>query len=359
MNLVIQYVGVFILSLVFSITLLQLLRKIAVRFKLVDKPNERKVHHNSIPILGGIAIIIATGLALLIAPQFWVDIQVYYVVVIGVIVLMIIGAIDDKMNVSPILKLAVQLVLAHFVFNSGIRIESMFGIFGIYELSTTIQYLLTLVVIVGVINAFNLMDGIDGLAAGLAIIGFLVYICLAVLVNQLFLVVLFIAIIGALIGFLKFNLSVKNKIFMGDAGSLVLGFVLVVAGIFLIQSVQGNSFNIVVLVGVIGVLQFPVLDSLRVFYGRIKLGLSPFKADKTHFHHLVLLLGLGHKRASFFIILFITCVILLNMTLLTMFKVTFTVLFFLFLFVLIASVLELNRKLNIWKQKIKILETPQ
>lgn len=350
------YFIIFVFSLVLALILLQLLRKIAVKINLVDKPSARKIHDNPIPIIGGVAIVISSGLALMISPEFWNDINEYYVVIVGSIVLSTIGLIDDKINIKPTLKLIVQIVLAHFVFHSGIRIDSMFGIFGIYELSFSVQYILTLLVIVGVINAFNLMDGIDGLAAGLSIIGFSVYTYLAILTGEVFLVVLFISILGALIGFLKFNLSTKNKIFMGDAGSLTLGYILVVSGIILIQSAHGTSNVPISLVMVTGVLGLPVTDSLRVYYGRMKLGSSPFKADKTHFHHLVLLCGIGHKKASFLIILFVACIIALNAVLVTMFNAIHTILYFLVLFVIISTILEINREINIWRRKIKNME---
>lgn len=351
-----QYFVIFVLSLVLVLVILRLLRKVAVKINLVDRPNTRKTHTNPIPIIGGVAIVISSGLALMISPEFWKGIYENHVVIVGAIVLLVVGLIDDKMNVRPILKLIVQIALAHFVFHSGIRIDSMFGILGIYELSFSVQYILTLLVIVGVINAFNLMDGIDGLAAGLSIIGFLVYTYLAILTGKIFLVVLFISIIGALIGFLKFNLSTKNKIFMGDAGSLALGYILVVSGIILIQSAHGTSNVPTALVVVMGVLGLPVTDSLRVYYRRMKLGCSPFKADRTHFHHLVLMFGIGHKRASFLITLFVVCIIALNAILVTMFNVTLTILYFLILFVLISTILEINREINIWRNKIKNLE---
>lgn len=356
MDQVKQYFVIFVFSLVLALILLQLLRKIALKINLVDKPTARKIHTNPIPIIGGVAIVISSGLALMISPEFWNGIYEYHVVIVGAIVLLVIGLIDDKINVRPILKLIVQIVLAHFVFHSGIHIDSMFGIFGIYELSFSVQYILTLVVIVGVINAFNLMDGIDGLAAGLSIIGFSVYTYLAILTGKVFLVVLFISIIGALIGFLKFNLSTKNKIFMGDAGSLTLGFILVVCGIILIQSAQDTSNVPTTLVMVIGVLGLPVTDSLRVYHGRMKLGYSPFKADRTHFHHLVLMFGIGHKRASFLITLFVVCIIFLNAILVTLFNITHTILYFLFLFILISTILEINREMNIWSKKIENIE---
>ena len=350
------YFAILIFSLALSLILLKLLRELVIKVNLVDNPSTRKLHTDPVPITGGLAIVLSSGFALMASLEFWNSINKYYVLMIGSAILLIIGLIDDKRNVSPVLKLVVQIALAHFVFDSGIHIDSMFGIFGIYELPFSMQYILTLLVIVGVINAFNLMDGIDGLAAGLSIIGFLAYTYLAIITGKIFLVALFISVIGALLGFLKFNLSIKNKVFMGDAGSLVLGFVLVVSGIMLIQSAQGTSNIPTVLAVVIGVLALPVADSLRVYYNRMKQGSSPFKADKTHFHHLVLMFGVAHKRASLIITFFVVCVIALSVIFGTLFNVTFTILSFLILFVLVSTVLEINREMNIWSKKIENIE---
>ncbi|PCJ94036.1 MAG: hypothetical protein COA50_12810 [Flavobacteriaceae bacterium] len=351
-----EYFVILAFSLVLVLILLQLLRKVAIKINLVDKPNARKMHKKPIPIIGGVAIVIAAGFALLLSPEFWNSINEYYVLVVGTIVLLVIGAIDDKMDVRASLKLIIQIALAYFIFNSGVRIESMYGIFGIYELPYAIQYILTLLVIVGVINAFNLMDGIDGLAAGLSIIGFSAYTYIAILTGELFLAVLFVAIIGAIIGFLKFNLSATHKVFMGDAGSLVLGYILVVSGIMLLQSAQGSANVSCALGVVIGVLGLPVADSIRVYYKRIKSGNSPFKADKTHFHHLILMLGFEHKRASFIITFFVMCVIALSAIFGTMFNVTLAIISFLILYVSISKVLDINRNITIWREKIKKLE---
>lgn len=350
------YFAILIFALVSSLALLKLLRKLAIRVNLVDKPSTRKVHANPVPIAGGLAIVLSAGLALMVSLEFWNSINTYYVLIIGSAILLIMGLIDDKRNISTVLKLVIQIALAHFVFDSGVRIDSMFGMFGIYTLPFTLQYILTLLVVVGVVNAFNLMDGIDGLAGGLSIIGFLAYSYLAFISGRILLAALFIAIIGALIGFLKFNLSIKNKVFMGDAGSLVLGYILVVSGIMLIQNAQYTENIATVLAIVIGVLALPVVDSLRVYYRRIKLGGSPLKADKTHFHHLVLKFGVSHKKASTLIILFAICIIAMSIIIGTLFNVTFIVPSFLILFIPVYAVLEINNEIKIWRKKVKTLE---
>ncbi len=350
------YFAIPILSFVFVLILIHPVRRLATMVNLVDNPNARKVHKCPVPLVGGIVVIISSALTLLFTPDFWLSASQYYILVIGAAIFLIIGVIDDKMDIRSVLKLVLQFILAYFVFDRGIRIESLFGIFGIYELPLATQFLFTTIVIVGVVNAFNLMDGIDGLAAGLAIIGLSTFTYIAFITGNTFLVIMYLSLIGALVGFLKYNLSSKSKIFMGDAGSLALGFILVVSGIILIQSAAGTANFSVSITTVIGVLALPVADSLRVYRKRIKTGYSPFRADKTHFHHLVLYLGLNHKIASVMIIGLSFCIVVLSVLFGSIFSITLSISSILLLFILISSILTLNRQINIWKKKIGKME---
>lgn len=278
------------------------LRKAATSIGLVDQPNHRKVHSNAVPLVGGIAVFLSANLAILISLLFDQSVKSLQLLFVLALLLLVMGAVDDRRDIRAIVKLAIQLLIANAVYFSGVRIESLVGIFGIYELADWAQYLLTVIVITGVVNAFNLMDGIDGLAAGMAIAGFGTFTVLAFITHQYQLALVFLTFIGSLVSFLRYNFSRKNKIFMGDAGSLVLGFILVVGGIQLLQAPASPSGEMTVLIGVVAVLMVPVLDSIRVFRLRIKAGKSPFSPDKNHLHHMVLALGLRHAIASLSIV---------------------------------------------------------
>ena len=356
MDTTIIYIVIPVISLVLVLVLMPIVRKIAIKISLVDKPNIRKVHKVPVPLIGGILVVISSLITLLLFPEIWNIERKYYALLICSLILLIVGVIDDKMDLRWTIKFGVQIALAWVLFDSGIRIESMFGIFGIDELALTAQYFLTLVVIVGVVNAFNLMDGIDGLAAGLAILGLSAFMVIALLNNNHFLVLLYLSLIGALIGFLRFNLSSKNKVFMGDSGSLVLGFILVTSGILLLQDAYNTPIFPVTFATIVGVLALPVADSLRVYRRRLKNGSSPFKADKTHFHHMVLYLGLKHKWASFLIVFISLFLIVMSLVLGTLFSMTFMIIINLVVFVSISEILSLNREINIWRKKIKKLE---
>jgi len=344
-------------SFLFMLLFIPIMRKASIAIGLVDKPNFRKVHVESIPLLGGVSIFIATTLALSLTLPFSQEVFVYKNTFIAVAILLIMGVIDDRYDLRASLKLGIQIILAHFVYSQGIMIESLHGILGIYQLEGWLQYVLTIIVVAGVVNAFNLMDGIDGLAAGLAILGFSVFAVLAFLTNQPTLALVFITYIGALIAFLRFNLSSNLKIFMGDAGSLIIGFIMAVSGIQLIQNAQDTVYIFQVSLGVIAILFVPVIDALRVFRRRIKSGKSPFSADRTHLHHLMLTIGLRHKMASLGIVFIVGALLTLGFIILHIKGITFALVSMLILFYIISSLLQFNNKINLWKARILAMES--
>ncbi|GAA5038668.1 undecaprenyl-phosphate alpha-N-acetylglucosaminyl 1-phosphate transferase [Marivirga lumbricoides] len=347
-------------ALVITLVLTPILRKMAIAVQLVDKPNQRKVHQNAVPLVGGIVIFIATVTVSFIANSNWSDLNFLKMLMLGALVLLVVGVIDDKMNIRASFKLLIQLLLAHYVFVNGVGITSFYGILGIYELPIFLQYSLTLIVITGCINAFNLMDGIDGLAAGLAIVALGLFAYLAFKLGNSFLLLMYLSLIGSLVGFLRFNLSKKQKVFMGDAGSLFIGFILVVSGIFMIQMAEQTTQQLPLTLSiVIGVLALPVIDSLRVYRRRIKTGYSPFKADKSHLHHLVLLLGIPHKYSSLLIVGVSLVIIVLNILFGNYFGITYSLLIVLLFFILLTTVLRINQDVKTWREKIRKLEEGQ
>ncbi len=344
------------LALVFTLVLTPAIRKFAQKINLVDKPNARKVHNTPVPLIGGIVVFISSSVAMLLCPGIFAKNDQLYAIVVGAFILLFMGVIDDKIDIRASYKLFIQLALSHFAFTSGIKIDSFFGVFGIYALPEFISYIVTLVVIAGVVNAFNLTDGIDGLAAGMAIVGFAAFAILAWMLDSGIYFTLFLTIIGALLGFLRHNLSKTKKIFMGDAGSLFLGFILVTSGIILIQTSQHTERLSTTCLTVISVLIIPVADSLRVYRSRIKEGYSPFRADKTHLHHLMLHFGIKHKAASALIVSFAAGLILIAVFTGSYFSLTFTLLALIGIFIIISSILSLNKEVSTWLERIKNME---
>lgn len=287
----------FVVTLICIPPIISLIR----RFHLYDMPNARKEHAEPIPTMGGIAIVAGMMAALVLWFPFSNQIaQVAFF--FSITVLFGLGMLDDLKDLSARYKFIIQVGLAAIIALSGIRITSFGGLFGIEELHTSAQYTCTILVIVGVTNAFNLIDGIDGLAGG---IGFMSLIALGFFLTingDAKTALIAFALAGGMLAFLYFNFN-PARIFMGDTGSLVLGFVTAVLCIRLIQ-VNDMAANPVLPQGpvfVLGIVLIPVFDTIRVFATRIWRGKSPFEADKTHIHHLLTNQGFSHAFAAKFI----------------------------------------------------------
>jgi UDP-GlcNAc:undecaprenyl-phosphate GlcNAc-1-phosphate transferase len=196
-------------------------------------------------------------------------------------------------------NLSFNLAVASLIAFSGIRITSFNGLLGIYDLPLAIQYLLTLIVITGITNAFNLIDGIDGLAGGLGFMSLIVLGLFLTLSGDTNTAIAAFALAGALLGFLYYNFN-PARIFMGDTGSLVLGFVVSVLCIKLLQLNINAQTPLLphAPVFVTGIVLIPVFDTIRVFSLRMWKGKSPFTPDKTHIHHLLTTNGWSHSFTS-------------------------------------------------------------
>ena len=344
-------------ALVIAMMLIPLIVKYSDKLGLMDKPNHRKVHAKPIPVIGGISIVISVGLSLLLSKTALQLLVKFPVLLSGSVLLFIIGVWDDRKNVRPIYRLALQLLCASAIAASGIRLTSMYGLFGMDELTIFWQYTITILIITGVTNAFNLMDGIDGLAGGIAFINLLILATLSWMLDQHEVFILLIAISGALIAFLKNNIH-PARIFMGDGGSLMLGFLMSSIGILLIESGKSSSaINISYVVLIVStILVIPVFDSLRVYAGRIKRGESPFKADKTHLHHLFLILGLNHKRAAFFIYGLEIVILSLGFVLHQFVTISLSIVVIVALFLFVCQLLLLNSGVEKWTKIIRKME---
>jgi UDP-GlcNAc:undecaprenyl-phosphate GlcNAc-1-phosphate transferase len=348
---------VFIISVTIAAVILPVIKALADKLGLLDKPNARKVHTNPVPVIGGLGIGITLILSLIINPSFIEILTKYYMVISTSLLLMLVGIIDDKLNLKAIHRLGIQLVCAYALAASGIRLTSLFGVFGIHTLNIFESYTLTIFLIVGVVNAFNLIDGIDGLAGFLALIGLSIFGYKAYLLQDTSLVIILVSLIGSVLVFLKHNLS-KNKIFLGDGGSLLLGLVLVSVGIQLIESSAVSSEKDVssTISIVFGVFLIPVLDSLRVYWSRMQEGFSPFRADKRHIHHLFLFFKLSHHKASSTIAISAIGIITLIMVLFSVYGLSSAIFLVSILFLVSTSFLASIKELGDWKTTISELE---
>jgi len=287
------------LSLVSALLLFPLMIKLSPVLGLVDVPNERKVHFQPIPAIGGLVITMSVIPVILLNPAAMRFVQEHIVIIGAMLVLLLTGILDDRFNLSPKLRLSVQLLCACSVTLSGIRIHSLHGIMGIYEIGDAASIILTTIIITGVTNSFNLIDGINGLAGTIALSNICVLIAMSIFTNYTECLYLLLPLAIGLSVFLKYNWK-KASIFMGDSGSLLLGFFSAVIGIYYINrtagSLPGTSGKFTVIVTAYCLL--PVADALRVFYCRYKKGKSIFQADKTHIHHILLKLNSEHSKAT-------------------------------------------------------------
>ena len=288
----------FVTAFVIAMLLIPPLIKLIIRFKLFDQPDLRKEHNMPIPTMGGIAICIGMAVACLLWFQFSRD---FFTIsfMFSIVALLIVGIMDDMNDLRARNKLVIQLALATLIAFSGVRINNLNGIFGVHELPVTAQYTLTILIIAGITNAFNLIDGIDGLAGGLGFMSLVIIGLFLTLSGDANIALIAFALAGGLLGFLYYNFN-PARIFMGDTGSLVLGFVIAVLTVRLIQFNTTGSFKLIQHAPVFGLslVMIPVFDTLRVFATRIWRGRSPFDPDKTHIHHLLTNNGWSHNFAA-------------------------------------------------------------
>jgi UDP-N-acetylmuramyl pentapeptide phosphotransferase/UDP-N-acetylglucosamine-1-phosphate transferase len=268
------------------------------KYQLHDIPDIRKAHSTPTPTLGGIAIMAGTVVSL----SFWFPFSFtpeILTCILAVMILFAMGITDDLKNLSAKYKLIVEIALAALVALSGIRITTFGGLFGITDLPESAQYTFTILAIVGVTNAFNLIDGIDGLAGGLSFMSLVTLgIFLTTSGDKVFALFAF-ALAGSVLAFLYFNIN-PAKIFMGDTGSLVLGFVIAIlcTRIIQINSITAQPLLKTAPLFALGMVLIPVFDTIRVFSLRIWKGRSPFDPDKTHIHHLLTNAGFSHGVTS-------------------------------------------------------------
>jgi UDP-GlcNAc:undecaprenyl-phosphate GlcNAc-1-phosphate transferase len=285
-----QYAMPFIVAMIVAMAWLPLLAKVAAKWGIVDQPGSRKVHSAPIPRVGGLAMAIGVFVAALIA----IDLQVQDRWFLGAAaVLVAFGALDDRFDLDYRVKLIGQLLAVIIVVIVGdVHIRAI-TLDDRVMLPEWVSVPLTIIFLVGITNAVNLADGLDGLAGGTT------FLCLCAVALLLSSVgdqnagtALCLAFAGAVLGFLRFN-TYPASVFMGDAGSQLLGFTI---GVLSIRATQSFASQFSAAIPIL-LLAIPILDTLSVMAQRIGEGRSPFSPDKNHIHHKLLALGFGHHEA--------------------------------------------------------------
>lgn len=297
--------GPFIIALLIAILSIPVIIRVADAKNLMDAPDQsRKLHKTLTPTLGGIAIFAGTVFAYAsITDYLGVSYEIKYMIP-ALLLLFFAGIKDDILDLSPLKKLLIQFSSAALLSIFGtMRITNLWGMFGILDISPAVGMALTFLIIVATINAFNLIDGVNGLAAGLGLIASLFFGSWFALTGSSASCILSFSLAGALLGFLYFNFR-NAKIFMGDTGSMIIGFIISILAVRFIEGnrVPGFESSVYYIKAAPGVavaaFLIPLLDMTRVFFLRLLKGKSPFAADRSHIHHILLDLGLSHIQVS-------------------------------------------------------------
>ena len=274
--------------------------------KLYDEPDDnRKLHKEPIPSLGGLGMFIGFIFSILLTISFSAEAPEFQYYVAAFLLIFFLGIKDDIIIISPVKKFIGQIITsAILVYKAKLVITNMDGFLGVYQINTICSYLLTVFALVVIINAFNLIDGVDGLAGSLGLISSLVFGIFFLINKNIPYAVLAFTFAGSLIAFLIYNFH-PAKIFMGDTGSLMIGLVNSILVIKFIETGSNYSYYPVTASPAIGfgILLLPLMDTLRVFSIRIMNGHSPFKPDRNHIHHVLLNHGFDHKSVTFICII--------------------------------------------------------
>jgi UDP-GlcNAc:undecaprenyl-phosphate GlcNAc-1-phosphate transferase len=307
------HIAVFLLSLFVSALATPFIKIIANRFRLYDLPDStgRKIHREAIPRIGGVAFFLGfyapiTGLLIYINTYsnfLLQDKGMIFMLYLGGFLTLAVGLLDDIKGIGAWKKLAGELAIASIVFLMGCRIDNIYIPFvGSFNLGI-LSYLVTVMWIVGIMNAFNLIDGLDGLASGVAFIAVCALFIMAMMDGQFIMGLFSASLAGAILGFLIYNFY-PATIFMGDCGSLFLGFVLALSSI---PTSYKKGTTVAMLIPIV-ILGLPIIDTILAIIRRILRGKSVFSGDREHIHHVLVSLGLSQKQAVY--ILYITCVLL-------------------------------------------------
>ena len=295
---------VFFISLIVASVAHQPVLRFAQKYNIYDNPEARKLQRDPVPVMGGLVVFLGAMTGSL-CYWFKCDCSSIIPIQIAMLLMLVIGGWDDIKKLSPLLRFVLEIVIVTgLVFVNGYSVNNLHGLWGIYEISPWIAWPLTVFACVGIINAINMIDGIDGLSSGICIMAFGVYGLFLFYSQDFVRAALAVAIIGGIIPFFIMNVfGKKSKMFIGDAGTMMLGIALCDLILALLAAdskyfsrVEKDGFCRIALV--FSVLAIPVVDTVRVMLGRILRGKSPFQPDKTHLHHAFIDYGFHHLETS-------------------------------------------------------------
>lgn len=308
------YIGIllpFIAAFITTAWMHPLIVRMAIKRGMTDIPNKRKLQKRPVPVMGGMAvffgIVIGSG-----AVSMFFDSQQLFVFIIAITVMMYSGMLDDMIGLTPWTRIVLELMTIAFIVKmDGTAINDLHGALGIYQLPWLVSVLLTAVSCVGIINAINLIDGVNGLSSGYCFIACICFGFVFVASKDTEMAIMAFLAAGALLPFWIHNVfGCKSRMFIGDSGTLMMGMLM---SIFCLHAIDSDSLiekyhpQVGVVAFCLSILSVPVFDCLRVMTGRIRKGISPFIADKTHLHHLFIRMGASHLGAAMAVISLDVC----------------------------------------------------
>lgn len=289
---------------------------IAKMKRLFDKPDQRKVHSEEIPRLGGVSFFPAmmVSVTLMLGFRYYFDLALplttevnfmseFMFLTSAMFLIFFVGLSDDLVGVGYKYKFLAQVMAGSMLYFAGVMPTGLFGVFGLNEMPTWFMGMFMVGWVVFVVNAYNLIDGVDGLCSGLSSIALFFFgVWFVYMSNYIFAMIAF-GMLGVVMIFFRFNvMGTRMKVFMGDTGSLTLGFLIVFLSLKFLQPTDPAYEGMYVLKSpmsiVLGLLFIPIFDTVRVFISRIRDGKSPFYPDKTHIHHKMLALGFSHLKST-------------------------------------------------------------
>ena len=302
----------FILSLIIESIILPKIILISRKKSLFDIPDERKLHENPVPRLGGVSFLPVLLLVILIVLYIKVNVWNFQLETLGIIMMLVCGMLilyitgikDDLSGVSYQKKFIMQFIASAFLVSSGTYINNFYGLFGIYEIPILIGIPFTMILCVFITNSINLIDGIDGLAAGISALALIVYGYMFFISRQWSFSIICFSMLGILVPFFYYNVFSKNKIFMGDTGSLLLGFLLSFLGIRLAMNIPelSASYPSSSILTAGSILFIPMFDAIKVMYARMCIHRSMFCPDRRHIHHRLIDIGISQRSAMFILV---------------------------------------------------------
>ncbi len=335
------YLLIFFTSLILTIFFTPYLISFLKRTRIVDYPGGRKIHSEAMPKMGGVIIFFVVLIMLNAFVEVFITIKF---LIIPLSILVFSGIIDDVLGLNNFVKFLVQNISAIFLILFLEQYYSDIKLLGMY-LEAPYDYLVLILFIVGTINSINFLDGLDGLASGFSILVFSVLLVLAISKEDVFLILLNVSLLGSTLGFLRFN-AFPAKIFLGNTGSVVLGFFLIVTSILTSINYNVTALDLTFPIILLGV---PIIDTLKVFVVRIVKKRDPFSGDTSHQHHIIKKSLINHEATVFLIQLFALAFIFIALIYLFDYKLG-AIIAFLILSVLLLSLHPLLSKVSLAKK---------